>query len=53
MAEERKEILLVKENPNKIEHTQRALKKEGLPNKVHISKHRVEALDYFVTPSMT
>lgn len=40
------EILLVEDNPNDVELTLRALKKQNLVNKVHVARDGVEALDY-------
>jgi CheY-like chemotaxis protein len=40
------EILLVEDNPNDVELTLRALKKNNLTNKVHVVKDGAEALDY-------
>lgn len=41
-----KEILLVEDNPNDIELTQRALKKHKLGAHMHVVRDGVEALDY-------
>jgi CheY-like chemotaxis protein len=40
------EILLVEDNPNDVELTLRALKKNNLTNKVHVVKDGAEALEY-------
>jgi CheY-like chemotaxis protein len=40
------EILLVEDNPNDVELTLRALKKNNLTNSVHVVKDGAEALDY-------
>lgn len=40
------EILLVEDNPNDIELTQRALKQYNLINKVHVIKDGAEALEF-------
>jgi CheY-like chemotaxis protein len=40
------EILLVEDNPNDVELTLRALKKNNLANKVHVVKDGTEALEY-------
>ncbi len=40
------EILLAEDNPNDVEMTLRALKKQNLVNKVHVARDGVEALDY-------
>ncbi len=40
------EILLVEDNPNDVELTLRALKKNNLANKVHVVTDGAEALDY-------
>ena len=40
------EILLVEDNPNDVELTLRALKKNNLANRVHVVKDGSEALDY-------
>jgi CheY-like chemotaxis protein len=40
------EILLVEDNPNDVELTLRALKKNNLANKVHVVKDGAEALEY-------
>ena len=40
------EILLVEDNPNDVELTLRALKKNNLANKVHVVTDGTEALDY-------
>jgi CheY-like chemotaxis protein len=46
MAANEVEILLVEDNPNDVELTLRALKKNNLTNKVHVVKDGVEALEY-------
>jgi CheY-like chemotaxis protein len=40
------EILLVEDNPNDVELTLRALKKNNLTNRVHVVKDGAEALEY-------
>jgi len=40
------EILLVEDNPNDVELTLRALKKNNLTNKVHVVRDGAEALEY-------
>ena len=40
------EILLVEDNPNDVELTLRALKKNNLKNRVHVVKDGAEALEY-------
>jgi len=40
------EILLVEDNPNDVELTLRALKKNNLANKVHVVTDGEEALDF-------
>jgi CheY-like chemotaxis protein len=40
------EILLVEDNPNDVELTLRALKKNNLTNKMHVVKDGAEALEY-------
>lgn len=48
------EILLVEDNPNDVELTLRALKKNNLTNKVHVVKDGAEALEYiFATGAYT
>jgi CheY-like chemotaxis protein len=46
MAANEVEILLVEDNPNDVELTLRALKKNNLTNSVHVVKDGAEALDY-------
>ena len=40
------EILLVKDNPNSDELTSRVLKKKNLANKVFVTRHDEEALEF-------
>ncbi|MBI3099260.1 MAG: response regulator [Planctomycetes bacterium] len=40
------DILLVEDNPNDVELTLRALKKQNLANPVHVAKDGAEALDF-------
>jgi len=40
------EILFVEDNPNDIELTLRALKKQNLANQVHVVRDGAEALDF-------
>jgi CheY-like chemotaxis protein len=48
------EILLVEDNPNDVELTLRALKKNNLTNKMHVVKDGAEALEYiFATGAYT
>lgn len=40
------EILLVEDNPNDVELTLRAMKKNGLTNRIEVARDGVEALDF-------
>lgn len=46
MVEQPVEILLVEDNPNDVELTLHALKKNNLANNIHIVRDGAEALDY-------
>ena len=43
------DILLVEDNPNDIELTLRALKKNNIANNIHVVTDGAEALEYFYT----
>jgi len=46
MTENSVEILLVEDNPNDVELTMRAFKKNNLTNRVHVVRDGAEALEY-------
>lgn len=46
MNEKHAEILLVEDNPNDLELTQRALRKANLANNIHVARDGAEALDF-------
>ncbi|HBU69335.1 MAG TPA: two-component system response regulator [Elusimicrobia bacterium] len=46
MAENVVEILLVEDNPQDVELTLRAFKKNNLSNRIHVAKDGAEALDF-------
>jgi CheY-like chemotaxis protein len=46
MSDDRVDILLVDDNPNDVELTLHALKKNGFDGKVHIARDGAEALEY-------
>jgi two-component system, response regulator len=46
MSERELEILLVEDNPNDVELTLRALRRNNLANQVHVARDGAEALDF-------
>lgn len=46
MSENSVEILLVEDNPNDVELTLRAFKKNNLTNRIHVARDGAEALDF-------